>query len=190
MPYHPDVHRRRSLRLSNYDYTATGAYFVTICAWQRECLFGEIVNEGMRLNDIGVIVQQSWINLPDHFPHVALDEFVVMPNHVHGIIVLKDNCISVASVGAQHAAPLHVKSTPHVMPGSLGAVIRSFKSAVTKHINIHRNTPTHPVWQRNYYEHVIRNDNDLAMIREYIAANPAKWSDDENYPGFRIDCAP
>jgi REP element-mobilizing transposase RayT len=177
MPYHPDIHHRRSIRLTGYDYTRAGAYFVTICAYQRQCLFGEVKDGVMVLNEYGMVVQQTWHDLPNHFQHVVLDQFVIMPNHVHGVIVFGGDTSAHTSahslaVGAQHAAPLQ---NPHVISGSLGAAVRSFKSAVTKRINTHRNTPGHPVWQRNYYEHVIRDDRDLAGIRQYIVDNAARW---------------
>jgi REP element-mobilizing transposase RayT len=134
----------------------------------------------MRLNEYGRIVQQAWNDLPYHSRDVQLDQFVIMPNHVHGIVVLTVG--AGISVGAQHAAPLqplqNMSARPNVMPGSLGAVVRSFKSATTKHINQCRNTPGHPVWQRNYYDHIIRGDRELNTIRQYIVQNPASWTDD------------
>ena len=192
---------RRSLRLKDYDYAATGAYFVTVCTQNRACLFGEVVNDAMQVNEYGDIVLRYWEKIPDHFANVELDAFVVMPNHVHGIIVLTDGehaapatpVVSVVPVGAQHAAPLPAPLPPrrprrNVQPGSLGAIVRSFKSAVTQRINAARRhgtaccAPTSPVWQRNYYEHVIRNEESLHRLREYIQNNPARWADDEENP--------
>jgi REP element-mobilizing transposase RayT len=180
MNYDPDIHHRRSIRLREYDYRGAGAYFVTICTFKRECLFGEVVNGEMQLTDAGFIAVECWQGIPDHFSHVELDEFVAMPNHVHGIIVLDDSMKAHvgALVGAQHAAPL----PSNVIPGSLSAIIRSFKSAATKRINEIRKNSCSPVWQRNYYEHVIRNKDDLARIRRYLAENPSKWELDENTP--------
>ena len=200
--------RRQSLRLPDYDYAGNGGYFVTVCTWQRECLFGDVVDGVVRLNDFGAIVRDCWDAIPYHFKHVSLDEYVIMPNHVHGILIINDVNSSVGAqhaapdvdflqpdthTRAQHAAPLQGKSvrrigaTPNnVTPGSLGAVIRSFKSATTKRINALRDNAGCPVWQRNYYEHVIRNEGDLHAIREYIACNPAQWSLDENYPTNRV----
>jgi putative transposase len=174
----PDLHHRRSIRLPGYDYTQVGAYVVTICTWERAQLFGEVVDSAMRLNDIGLIVEVCWRAIPDHFPHVLLDRYIVMPNHVHGIILIVGSPLA----GAQHAAALqHDRTSTHrrwVMPGSLGAIVRSFKSAATKRINEYRNTAGQPVWQRGYYEHVIRNDKTLDRMRAYIDHNPMRWADD------------
>ena len=102
MPYDPGRHHRRSIRLRGYDYTSAGAYFITICAHRRECLFGEVVDGVMRLNVYGRVVDACWQAIPDHFPHVMLDVYVIMPNHVHGIIAIVDD----PPVGARHASPL------------------------------------------------------------------------------------
>jgi len=176
---------RRSIRLPDFDYTRPGAYFVTICAHDRACLFGDVVDGMMRVNGFGEIVQQIWDAVPDHFPHVALDQFVIMPNHVHGIIVLNDD----DRVGAGSPRPndivRHEKTggeTPPLHRPLLGQVVGYFKYQSTKRINLLRHAPAQPVWQRNYYEHVIRNDRDLAAIRDYIAGNPARWPDDDNNP--------
>jgi putative transposase len=169
------------MRLPDYDYAQAGAYFVTVCTKERVCLFGDLADAEMRLNTVGQIVQSCWNDLPRHYPHVELDESVVMPNHVHGIIVIVDS-----HVGAQHAAPLQphvdVGARVNVAPGSLGAVIRSFKSAVTRQINESPNAPITNPWQRGYYEHIIRNGRDLARIRQYITNNPENWTKDEYYP--------
>ena len=198
MPYDPDRHHRRSIRMPGWDYTQAGAYFVTIVTHGRECIFGEIVGDIMHLSAWGEIAARCWQNIPHHFPHVGLDEWVVMPNHIHGIIIITntDNV-----VGAQHAAPLPGQHDPspdtsppaplpgqpgprrtNIQPGSLGAIIRSFKSAVTKRINAQRDTPGAPVWQRNYWEHVIRTERALDAIRRYITHNPARWHLDRYNP--------
>ena len=169
------IHNRRSIRLKEYDYTQSGAYFVTVCTSQRECFFGEIVGGEIHLNRRGEIVTECWHAISDHFPQVELDAFVVMPNHVHGIILI--NAGVGAGVGAQHAAPLRKKF--YVPSGSLGAIVRSFKSAVTKRINKMHGSPGMPIWQRNYYEHVIRNDKGWDTIRRYIESNPQNWADDD-----------
>lgn len=182
------VPSRRSTRLPDFDYTTAGAYFVTICAHERACLFGDIIDGEMRLNEWGEIVQQTWDAVPGHFSNVALDQFIIMPNHVHGIILLNDD----DRVGATHASPVivahdHGRAThasplpPGPKPQSIGAIVGSFKSAATKRINLLRNSPAQPVWQRNFYEHVIRNDRDLAAIRDYIAGNPWNWADDDHH---------
>ena len=166
--YNPEKRHRRSIRLRGWDYTRSGAYFVTICAHNGECLFEDPM--------LRRVVETMWRHIPCHFPHVRLDEFVVMPNHVHGIIWIVDK-----PVGAQHAAPLQAGHT-NVAPGSLSAIVRSFKSAVTKRINEIRNTPGAPVWQRNYYEHIVRSEDELRRIREYIHLNPLKWELDRENP--------
>lgn len=187
MRYDPEKHHRRSIRLKGYDYTRVGAYFVTIVTKNRVCLFGEMVNGEMVANEYGVIVRECWLAIPDHFPHAALDEFIVMPNHVHGIVVLNET----TTVGARHAVPLHNPTSQQreqfgkPVAGSIATIVRSFKSAATKRINEHRGTPGAPVWQRNYFEHIIRSEDSLNRIRKYIADNPARWGYDcENLFSF------
>jgi len=190
----------RSIRLPDFDYTRPGAYFITICTADRACWFGDVVDGEMRVNAWGEIVQRTWDNLPNHFRQVALDQFIVMPNHVHGIIMLNDE--RRCGVGAKQGSSASPASVPPAIPvtnqgkageslalplhgtvaGSLCAVVQNFKSVTTRKINKIRHTPAHPLWQRNYYEHVIRNDRDLAAIRDYIAGNPARWLDDDNHP--------
>ena len=191
MSYHPDIHHRQTIRLRDFDY-AGGGYFVTLCAWQRECLFGDAIDGGVRLNEWGTVAGDEWLRTPMIRPNVVLDEFVVMPNHFHAIIFIND-------VGAHRCAPesvgrgkpgahigaetrAHIGAPLRRQPGSLGSIIAGFKSAVTKRINEMRDNLGCPVWQRNYYEHVIRDDRDLHAIRQYIADNPAKWELDDNHP--------
>lgn len=182
--------QRRTIRLPEFDYAQDGAYFVTLCAHQRECLFGAVDTQGtMRVNDLGDIVRDEWLKTAVIRAYVVLDDYVVMPNHFHAILfiikseeqpqVRDDNKWHDVSVGAQRAAPLQ---KPHVTPQSLGAIVRGFKSAATKRINEHRHTPGAPVWQRNYYEHVIRNESGLNDIRSYIQMNPARWTEDTENP--------
>ena len=176
----PGRRRRRSIRVRTWDYAHPAAYFVTICTHQRQCLLGTVVDGEVHLSAAGEIVRACWDAIPAHFPHVVLDKVIVMPNHVHGIILICEY----PAVGAQHAAPLRQDSErePHVGAGSLGAIVRSFKSAATKAINEHRGTRGLPVWQRSYYERIIRNDRELAATRDYIAANPYCWADDPENP--------
>jgi len=149
MKYDPDKHHRRSIRLQGYDYSQPGIYFITLCRQNRECLFGEILNGEMRLNEFGKIAHQCWLEIPQHFPHVQLDEFVVMPDHIHGIIVL--NNIVVVVVGVQNIEPLQNQNAyQHIIPRSIGSIIRGFKIGVTK--KFRQNTDIYVVWQRNYYE--------------------------------------
>ena len=168
------MRRRRSPRLAGYDYSQQGAYFVTMCAFRRSCIFGEIVGDEMRPNDFGDVVAASWNDIPEHHPQVALDEFVVMPNHVHGILLLVDN----------RSAPGNVVQGRSSGPasGSLGAVVGSFKSAVTRGINRLRGCPSVPVWQRSYHDRIIRNDDELRRIRTYIRENPLRWALDPENP--------
>ena len=168
------MHNRRTIRLKGYDYTQAGAYHVTICVQDRKCLFGDIQNGEMVLNDIGKTVNNCWIEIPKHFPRVTLDEYIVMPNHLHGIIVI---------VGANDYSPLqNMKSIqhPHGTSKTIGSVIRGFKIGVIKWAR--QNTNIKNIWQRNFYEHIIRNEKDLNCTREYIVNNPAEWEEDEYYP--------
>jgi REP element-mobilizing transposase RayT len=195
MPFNPDIHHRRSIRLKDYDYSKNGTYFVTLCSWQRECLFGEIVAGEMRLNAFGQTVESLWRGLPNHFTAINQDEFVIMPNHFHGIIEITK------FVGAKQGSPAlpDVPGFPqtksgeadetfasplqHGAPsGSLAAIIQNFKSVSTRKINKIRNNPGCPAWQRNYYERVIRNETELAAAREYIVNNPQKWELDKENP--------
>jgi putative transposase len=166
---------RKSLRLPNYEYTQEGAYFITILTVNRECLFGDVVQGEIRLNPIGNIVKDVWQSIPIHFPQASVDDFVIMPNHIHGIINL---------VGARHAVPLHYTKLNYEqfgkpISGSIPTIIRSFKSEVTRRVNILRHTPGAKLWQRNYYEHVIRNEKDFQALLEYIHLNPIKWGNDD-----------
>jgi putative transposase len=171
--YDPGKHRRRSIRLKGYDYALPGAYFVTLNTWHREHLFGEIVDGEMQLSEYGELVQDCWDETPAHFARVQLDAFVVMPNHVHLVIILTDSDTS-RGTACRARAPTFGKS----IPDSLPTIIRSLKSAVTKRVNELRETPSAPVWQRNYYERVIRNERKLDAVRRYIVANPANWNED------------
>ena len=169
MKYNPDIHHRRSIRLRDYDYSQAGAYFVTICTHNHECLFGEIADGVMMLNASGRIAAQCWREIPSHFPHSALDEWVIMPNHLHGIVILTD------TVGAKNFSPLQNGTSK-----TIGSIVRGFKIGVTKWMRQH--TDVHTVWQRNYWEHIIRDDADLHRIRQYICNNPARWEEDSLHP--------
>ncbi len=166
------IRRRRSVRLEGYDYRQPGAYFVTICAYRWEPLFGEVIDGELSLNPLGRIVDREWRRTAKMRGDVELDEYVIMPNHMHGILMITDD-----SRGGSRTAPTTNTRKP------LGRLIGAFKTVSTKSINPLRNTPGQPVWQRNYYEHVIRNDNALNRIRAYIHYNPAKWHLDPYRPG-------
>ncbi len=214
MSYDPEIHHRRSIRLKGYDYSQAGAYFITICTHERECLFGEIRDGQMHLNEIGKIVETEWLKTAEIRDNVELDAFVVMPNHLHGIIVITGNSKTVGAhrsapngddantVGADNrppndgigspvgadsrlpddgiGSPVGADGRPPLrrQPKSIGSIVAGFKSAVTKQINIIRNTPGAPVWQRNYYEHIIRNEEAFTRIQRYIIENPAQWQYD------------
>jgi putative transposase len=177
--YNPEKHHRRSIRLRDYDYSQTGAYFVTICSWNRECIFGDILDGDIRLNEFGQIVKKEWLQTGDIRHNLELDEFIIMPNHIHGIIVLNDIVGATRRVARNWA--IH-RIAPTLQSNSIGSIIGQFKSIVSKQINLIRNTPGFPVWQRNYYEHIIRNEDELNRVREYIINNPLQWADDENNP--------
>jgi REP element-mobilizing transposase RayT len=178
MTYNSEIHHRRSIRLKEYDYSQAGAYFVKVCAWNRECLFGEISQGKVNCNEAGKVVADVWNKLPERFPSIELDEFVIMPNHIHGIVILN------TTVGAGLALP----GTKHKQTGAasgaptLGDIMRTFKSMSVVTANRRFDRPGCPVWQRNYYEHIIRDEKELHAIREYIRYNPLKWDEDEENP--------
>jgi putative transposase len=219
------LHHRRSIRLRGYDYSQAGAYFVTVCVQGRERLFGDVVDGEMRLNDAGQMVAQCWHELPAHFPHLELDEFVVMPNHMHGIIIIvgapfmapygpgavNPGAMNHGAVnpGAINRAPTGGDRVPFVgapfmapddhgavnpgavnpgavNPGAinraptLGEIVRSFKALATRRIR--QSGVTAFAWQRNYYEHIIRDEESLNRIREYIRNNPLQWALDRENP--------
>ncbi len=185
-----DFHRQ-SIRLEKYDYSSNGAYFVTICTAQRLHLFGEIVNATMQLHDFGKIAHDCWLELPNHFPQILLDEFVVMPNHVHGIVLIQSEqdvvpvgarrpCPKVRFMVKRHALPLPTQAAfGKLQKGSLGAIVGSFKSVVTKRINQARGAAGESLWQRNYYDRIIRSEEQLMAARAYIENNPLNWALDE-----------
>jgi REP element-mobilizing transposase RayT len=177
MKYNPDIHHLRSIRLPVYDYTSSGAYFITICTHNRQNLFGEIVDGEMILNEYGEIVRDEWLNTGNIRSNIIIDEFVVMPNHVHGILIIGDNRWGVWPYAPTNNGQIQSFKSPSK---TIGSIVCGFKSTITKKINQIRNTPTNPIWQRNYYEHIIRNDDELNHIREYIINNPLQWELDEN----------
>jgi len=187
MTYDPTEHHRRSIRLPAYDYAQAGAYFVTIVCKDRECAFGEVVDGEMVLNEPGRMIETVWRELPQHYAGVEVDTLVVMPNHVHGIIILvgagpcarPDNPRRSRGVGGQ---PQGVAPTV-----SLPDVVHRFKSLTTARYRrgvLQDRWPPFSgrLWQRNYYEHVIRNEEELNTIRQYVADNPARWADDRENP--------
>jgi len=162
------------MRLKGYDYSNPGAYFITVCTKDVECMFGEVVNGKVHLNGPGEIVKREWLKTFDMRKNLGLDEYVIMPNHFHGIVNIKCR-------GTARCAPTREQFGEPVS-GSIPTIVRSFKSAVTKRINEIRGFPNSVVWQRNYYEHVIRNEFELNRIKEYIQNNPMKWHLDRENP--------
>ena len=200
MPYDPNIHHhRRSIRLKGYDYSQEGLYFVTICVQNRKCLFGRITDNKMILNEYGKIAYNEWLKTPAIRSTIQLDAFIVMPNHIHGIIVITDNGDGIGR-GVLHTPYDHdnmshdnashnnnttvsnrgVCDTPLRSPSkTIGAIIRGYKSAVTK--QIHELGFADAFWQRNYYERIIRNEQSYQNISDYIVHNPEKWQDDKLY---------
>jgi len=165
---------RRSVRLSTYDYSQPNAYFVTICTANRRCLFGTIVDDIMQLNAYGRIVEEEWLRIPQMRPAVSLDEFIVMPNHLHALVVI----VKETNAAGDRRSPRHGSGPSS---GSLGSMIGGFKSASTGRINQLRTGRT-PIWQRNYYEHVIRSEKAHESVGNYILANPTNWHCDRENP--------
>ncbi len=174
MRYNPDKHRRRSIRLPDYDYTQAGEYFITICSFDRSNLFGEIGEQGLDLNVFGEIVSQVWVGLARSFSGLELDEFVVMPNHFHGILRLP------GELSQEHGQLLEGRPKG-TQPGSVGAIVQNFKSVSTRRINQVRGIPGARVWHRNYYERIIPDNSARWRVRDYIMNNPRSWRRDKFY---------
>ena len=192
MTFNPDIHHRRSIRLRDYNYSLAGAYFVTICTLNRECLFGTIHDNAITLNDAGRMIEAWWEKLPHKFPTIDRDVSVVMPNHFHGImaIVGAAPCGRPASGRISPASDQIPRGRPHRGAPALGDIIDWFKTMTTnayiRGVNQCRWQPfPGKLWQRNYFEHIIRDENDLNSIREYIITNPVRWADDEENPNKR-----
>jgi putative transposase len=175
MEYDPKQHHRRSIRLKDYDYTRAGAYFVTILARDRRNMFGEVVDSQVRINTNGNAVAETWQWLATQYPYVELDAWVVMPNHFHGVIIIGDGRGG-SRTALTGTDAIFGKRKP------LGRIIGAFKTVSTQRINALNGTPGAIVWQRNYYEHIIRDREDWGRVREYIATNPANWDQDEENP--------
>ena len=182
---HPGHH---SIRLPGRDYSAPGLYFVTICTHEKVCILGNRNGEHLESSRLGQIVHETWIAIPNHFPQVNLHDFVIMPNHLHGLIQIA------RQVGAQHAAPLQPTNTtnqphPAVRPGSLGAIVRSFKAAAT--LRARRELAwKNELWQRNYFERVLRDGQEFSDATRYIRENPLKWALDSENPKATRDGKP
>lgn len=187
MQYNPKKHHRKSIRLKDYDYSQAGYYFVTICTHAREQLLGKIENGKMILNEFGEILQDELLSTETIRSNIKIDYFQIMPNHIHFIIIIKEQYINYEIVGKKSIVGVHCnepllqnteqfgKSTKNSIP----TIVKLTKSSTTKRINEIRNSPGIPVWQRNYFEHIIRNEKELFEIRKYIEYNPLNWKDDE-----------
>jgi REP element-mobilizing transposase RayT len=210
MPYNPAIHNRHSIRLLGYDYSAPGAYFLTILSHKKEHFFGKVVKGVVELSTLGEIAKELWQKIPTHFSNVLLDEFVIMPNHIHGILVIKEGeglpCKGKAfdywleqknfdnqnhsvvynnlSNNVANALPTQRENEsgsnaiPNQLgsqPGSLPAIVQNYKSITSRKINKLRHTPGSTIWHRNYYEHIIRNEEDYNRILQYIQENPLRW---------------
>jgi REP element-mobilizing transposase RayT len=161
MGYDPAKHHRRSIRLKDYDYSQPGAYFITIVTGLRKCILGSVSDNRVNLSPSGKIVSKKWNELPRHYRNIWLDRYVIMPNHLHGILVIIERNDS--------------------LPVTISEMIRGFKSFSAREINKTKKQMNMPVWQRNYYEHIIRDEQEWATIRDYIEVNPLRWHDDPEY---------
>ena len=190
-------HHRRSIRLKEYDYSSPGYYFVTLCSSNRECVFGEIIDNEVQLYNYGNVISDSIQWLKNNYSYLDIDISVIMPNHIHFILVISDARVNdsrggmpqnigrggspqIIGKGGSRTAPTSQTVPVKIKP--LGRIIGAFKTVSTKNINAIRNTPGNKIWHRNYYEHVIRNEKELHKIREYIQSNPAQWQLDEDNP--------
>lgn len=177
----PAIHYRKSLRLRHYDYSQAGLYFITLCTHNRLPLFGVIIGGAMMLNDEGKIANEEWQKTQAMRSNILLHEFIVMPNHFHAIVeIVGAHCMRTDSpeIELQEGGTLQgrVQRAP-----TLGDVIRGYKSAVTRGIRNLKGSPTIQIWQRNYYEHIIRNEAAYLKIADYIQTNPQRWLEDAYY---------
>jgi REP element-mobilizing transposase RayT len=163
---------RKIARLRGYDYRQNGAYAVTICTHERRIAFGRIDNGLVRLHPFGHVAQEDWLAIPSHYPNVSLDEFIVMPNHLHGILFLENEAPPTAKMEAE------LRRFGKPVSGSLSSIICNYKSGVSRKIGCLRNCQT-KVWQGRFWDHIIRDEDDLLHHREYIHNNPLRWEDDE-----------
>ena len=195
MKFNPDIHKRKSIRFKGYEYSQAGLYFITICVQNRECRFGKIENDEMISNEYGTFAFNQWEKLPERFANFDLDVFQIMPNHMHGIIALHEN------VGAGFTPALNDDRQPHSHSGqpqgiaptnaTVGDIVGAYKSLVANGcLEIYKSkfvraglAPAQmgKLWQRNYYEHIIRNQQSYETISNYIINNPAKWQEDKFY---------
>ncbi|MFZ2537846.1 MAG: transposase [Oscillospiraceae bacterium] len=181
--YNPDIHHRQSIRLKNYNYSKNGFYYVTICTENREHLFGEIIDGKIKLNTAGEMIEQIYLGLKQEIYDIQLDKYVLMPNHFHGIIIVGADSISAHNENGTNSNRADIESAPTT---TLATIIQSFKRSTTiKYIDGVKKGAYPPfnkrIWQRNYYDHIIRNEQDYQRIWEYIDKNQLKWHDDCYY---------
>lgn len=201
------IHNRKSICLKDYDYACEGAYFVTICTHDKRCLFGDVIDDEMQLNEAGRVVRNEWLITPQKRPNILLDEFIIMPNHIHGIIIINrrgvlkyapatkrgliyapdlkerrviKNASILSDKGVYQYAPTDKLTSPSQ---TLGAIVRGFKAATATRIKIMPDNSINKLWQRSFYDHIIRNEKELHQIRKYIHENPLKWQIDKEYIG-------
>jgi len=180
MTHDPNIHHRHSIRLKGYDYSQAGAYFITICVQDRAHLFGKITDGEMVLNEMGQIAYDEWLKTSVLRKNVQLDVFVIMPNHIHGIIMFHGRGELHSPINNQHMnIPGECNSPLRGPSDNIGAIVRGYKSSVTKRLNLLNFG--YAVWQRNYWEHIIRDEKLYQTISNYIIVNPSKWADDKFY---------
>ena len=183
--YNPNIHHRRSIRLKGYDYSQSGLYFVTIVTQNRDNFFGDIANGTLKLNDAGKMIETEWLKLPQRFKNIELHQYAVMPNHFHGIIQIVGATLVVAQNETAHSEKGQPQGiAPTIAPTTLGDMVGAFESITTvEYIRGVKNNGWQPfdgkLWQRNYWEHIIRNENEYNRISQYIIDNPAKWKNDK-----------
>jgi len=203
MAYNPDRHHRRSIRLKGYDYSQAGLYFITINIRHRKCLFGTIIQQEMILNDAGIIASQQWEKLSERFTNIKLDVFQIMPNHMHGILLLNDAAPVGAGLAPAQQNMIHTPAQDNTIPARndviadgragaspaptiVGNIVGAYKSQIANlYLEIFKQK--HPgkimgkLWQRNYYEHIIRDEQSFLRISDYIINNPSNWNNDRFY---------
>lgn len=184
--YNPELHHRRSIRLKGYDYSQSGLYFITICVQGRNCLFGKIINDEMVLNNAGKIIDDWWQKIPEKFPDIVLDEYIIMPNHFHAIIENVGADLGVRQSPLDMNEPAQTQGSAPMDGTFLYSIVQWFKTMTTnEYIRNVRELGWEPfdkkVWQRNYHEHIIRDQQSYLKISEYISTNPLRWQEDTFY---------
>jgi REP element-mobilizing transposase RayT len=186
MTFNPDIHHRKSIRLKGYDYSKEGLYFITICTQTREHLFGEIIGGKMILNNLGEIIKKELLKTNEIRENIKIDKWVIMPNHIHFIIEILEGFPSgkpvqndIPNSNSQNVGCLPLANPNKLKANTVGSIVNQIKSKVTKEIR--KETELFGIWQRNYYEHIIRNEEAYIKISEYIKNNPTLWQNDKYY---------